>query len=240
MLDNLRAQSGQIARSKSSRPGELDGIEPIFGGRLAAFDVDVRRLVVLQTVKRRTGTGHREEPWALHCQHARLVRETSGGMAAGGQGEKPSSVNRLAPLPASGLLHAHIPNRGAHPFPSLLGKVARSAGWGVGRCFEPSRTARTSHRTYIDPVLHPAPHPAFGHLPRFAEKGGAPTARSSMTCVHAVARAGRGGYSVRRFPPSTKRSSPAAGAPPPFTRPSAAPSMRARIAGRAETGTPAA
>ncbi len=51
MLDNLRAQSGQITRSKSSRPGELDRIEPIFGRRIAAFDVDVRRLVVVQTAK---------------------------------------------------------------------------------------------------------------------------------------------------------------------------------------------
>ena len=39
------------------------------------------------------------------------------------------------------------------------------------RCFDPSRIARTSPRTYVEPHLHSAPHPAFGHLPRFAEKG---------------------------------------------------------------------
>ena len=74
----------------------------------------------------------------------------------------------------------------------MLGKVARSAGWGVARCFGASRIARPSPRTFVGPYLLSAPHPAFGHLPRFAEKGKPATASSPMktianlTCVNAV------------------------------------------------------
>jgi len=94
-------------------------------------------------------------------------------------------ARRDAPEPRSGPVV--IPNKGdwlaadesvsapAAPlwggFPSSLGKVARSAGWGVARCFKPSRIARPSARTCNVPYLLSAPHPAFGHLPRFAEKG---------------------------------------------------------------------
>ncbi len=59
----------------------------------------------------------------------------------------------------------------ADTFPSLLGKVARSAGWGVARSIGPSRIARPSLRNPAGPDLLSVPHPAFGHLPRFAEKG---------------------------------------------------------------------
>ena len=67
----------------------------------------------------------------------------------------------------------------ADPFPSLLGKslppgedpgVARSAGWGAARR-DRRRIARPSPRTFIGSYLLSTPHPAFGHLPRFAEKG---------------------------------------------------------------------
>ena len=53
----------------------------------------------------------------------------------------------------------------------MLGKVARSVGWGVARCFDASRVARPSARASAGAHLLSAPHPAFGHLPRFVEKG---------------------------------------------------------------------
>ena len=59
----------------------------------------------------------------------------------------------------------------ADPFPSLLGTVARSAGWVVGRRFGPGRIARPSPQIDAGPYLLSAPHPALGHLPRIAEKG---------------------------------------------------------------------
>jgi hypothetical protein len=64
------------------------------------------------------------------------------------------------------------------PFSSLLGKVARSAGWGAARSFDRSRIAQISPRSLNRPYLLSAPHPAFGHLPRFAEKQNSAPARS--------------------------------------------------------------
>src|SRR5208337_4869746 len=97
------------------------------------------------------------------------------------------------------LPYSHISNRPADPFPSLLGKVAPqgverrpSFGWGVARCFGPSRIAPPPPRTFVGPYLLSAPHPAFGRPPRFAEKGKPATASSSMksiansTCVNTV------------------------------------------------------
>ena len=61
----------------------------------------------------------------------------------------------------------------AHPFPSLLGKVAPQgverrpsstgygAGWGVARCFAASRIARPAPEAFSEPVLLSAPHPAL-------------------------------------------------------------------------------
>jgi hypothetical protein len=57
------------------------------------------------------------------------------------------------------------------PSPALLGKVARSAGWGGARCFGASRGARPTPRTFTKPDLLSTPPSAFGPLPRFAEKG---------------------------------------------------------------------
>ena len=54
------------------------------------------------------------------------------------------------------------------PFSSLLGKVARSAGWGVARRVNRSRIARPPLRTCFGRSLLSAPHPAFGHLPQQA------------------------------------------------------------------------
>src|SRR5277367_1335998 len=51
MLDNCRAQPGQFPRSESSRPHQLHRLEPILGRRVAAFDMDVRRLAVFQAVE---------------------------------------------------------------------------------------------------------------------------------------------------------------------------------------------
>ena len=74
------------------------------------------------------------------------------------------------------------------PSPALLGKVARSAGWGVARCFDASRIARPSLRTYIDPDLLSTPHPALrATFPASRRRGRLPTAFNSMTCVNAVA-----------------------------------------------------
>src|SRR5271166_2906798 len=70
----------------------------------------------------------------------------------------------------------HLKSRArTHPFPSLLlrsggrwrhraSRDARlsagyGAGWGVARCFDPSRIARPSSRTWNDPYLLSAPHP---------------------------------------------------------------------------------
>jgi mono/diheme cytochrome c family protein len=55
----------------------------------------------------------------------------------------------------------------------LLGKTPRSAGWGVARSFGMSRIARTSARSCAAAYRLSAPHPAFGRLSRFAEKGSA-------------------------------------------------------------------
>ena len=69
---------------------------------------------------------------------------------------------RAAASPLRGLRHSHILSRGcAFPSPASLGKVARSAGWGMARCFGPSRIARTLLRPCIDPYLLSAPHPAL-------------------------------------------------------------------------------
>ena len=96
----------------------------------------------------------------------------------------------------------HRASRRAHTFPSLLGKVARRAGWGVARGFEAGQacaTIRASVRRRI-PACHtpsvglrPTPSPLRG-------EGGAqpPNIRAKTTsalaalvvlrrCVHAVA-----------------------------------------------------
>src|SRR5271157_1029550 len=43
----------------------------------------------------------------------------------------------------------------------MLGNAARSAGWGMARCLNPSRIARPSPRTCIRPYLLSASHPAL-------------------------------------------------------------------------------
>src|SRR5208337_412369 len=59
---------------------------------------------------------------------------------------------------------------GAH-LPQQAGEGGAERRVGVARCLNRSRVARTSPRTCCEPSLLSAPHPAFGHLPRFAEKG---------------------------------------------------------------------
>jgi hypothetical protein len=51
VFDNRGPQSRQIARGKPSRAGEFDWVEPILGSRVAAFDVDVRRLAILHAIE---------------------------------------------------------------------------------------------------------------------------------------------------------------------------------------------
>jgi len=54
-----------------------------------------------------------------------------------------------------------------------LGKVAQSAGWGVARCADAKRLARTFPGTCDPSALLSSPDPAAfsRHLPRFVEKG---------------------------------------------------------------------
>ena len=58
------------------------------------------------------------------------------------------------------------------PSPAPLGKVARSAGWGVAHCFSPelhcTGVAANLHRSIL--AFH-TPSAATRRLPRFAEKG---------------------------------------------------------------------
>ena len=90
--------------------------------------------------------------------------------------------------PPSPLQCSHISDRRADPFPSLLGKVARSAGWGVARCYDASRLARMLPRTCGPSALLSTPHPSPSATPSpLRGEGGArrPPA-GSMTCVNAV------------------------------------------------------
>src|SRR5208337_1711643 len=115
----------------------------------------------------------------------------------------PPAMARANLLPPCGAC-THLKSGGLS-FPSLLGKVARSAGWGVARCFDPSRIARQ-----VTANLHRA-IPAFrtpsgppGHLPRSAEKGDAPDAfRLDDLCE---CRGPQGGRGRKRFPRSTAHS----------------------------------
>src|SRR5271167_2771857 len=78
-------------------------------------------------------------------------------------------------------------NRRANPVPSLLGKVARSAGWGVANCFGPRRIARPPRQTFIDPYLLSALHPPpRGTFPASRRKGTRRPPAGSLTCVNAV------------------------------------------------------
>ena len=87
----------------------------------------------------------------------------------------------------------HLKLRVRIPSPALLGKVARSAGWGMARCIDPSRIARTSARTCNDPYLLSTPHPALrAAFPASRRRGGSPTAFNSTTCVNLKGRGRKG------------------------------------------------
>ena len=68
------------------------------------------------------------------------------------------------------LQYSHISNRRADPFPTCCGRwrEAPDGVWPAASAY--SRIARPSPRTCVGPYLLSAPHPAFGHLPCFAEK----------------------------------------------------------------------
>src|SRR5947209_7648708 len=75
----------------------------------------------------------------------------------------------------------------AHPFPSLLRKVERGAGWATVRCFDARCTGRPSRQTFDEPFLLSTPHPPLrGAFPAFAEKEGA----RPPTCVYSGSAAG--------------------------------------------------
>ena len=99
----------------------------------------------------------------------------------------------MSPLPAGYGIHTSQV-AGAHPFSNPRAwtrGVARSAGWGVARCFDPSRIARPSPQTFNEPYLLSAPHPALrATFPTSWRRGGAQPA-GSVTCVNVAARCGR-------------------------------------------------
>jgi len=84
----------------------------------------------------------------------------------------------------------------------LLGKVARSAGWGVARCFglKSDCTTVTANLHRYVAAFH-TPSAATRHLPRFAEKeGSAAPPAGSMT----VKEGGRTGSRKLCFDPSSE------------------------------------
>ncbi len=93
------------------------------------------------------------------------------------------SIARWRPLQCS-----HISDRRADPFPSLLGKVARSVGWGVARRYDARRLARTLPRTCGPSALLSTPHPSPSAPPSpLRGAGGARRPPAGlMTCVNAV------------------------------------------------------
>jgi hypothetical protein len=112
---------------------------------------------------------------------------------------------RLALYPALTLGLSPRPESGQNPFratpsPAWLGKVARSAGWGVGRRCDVGRIAGASSRSRREPVPLSTPHPsACGrHLPRCAS-------RRRGAC-----RSGVSDAVVRRSAPAISRKSPPA------------------------------
>jgi hypothetical protein len=71
-----------------------------------------------------------------------------------------------------------VPKVACYPFPALLGKVARSAGWGVVRCSGRSRIARPSLQICIDRDLLSPPHPALrATFPASRRRGDSPPDR---------------------------------------------------------------
>ena len=116
-------------------------------------------------------------------------RRLSASRRRRGQPQLPAALIP-ALLPSGRLQCSHISDRRADPFPSLLGKVARSAGWGVARCYDARRLARTLPRTCGPSALLSTPHPSPSATPSpLRGEGGArrPPA-GSMTCVNAVER----------------------------------------------------
>ena len=69
-------------------------------------------------------------------------------------------LHRERPPGSQPTIFTHLQNQ-ALSFPSLLGKVARSAGWGMARCLNPSRIARPLPRTCVEISLLSTPHPAL-------------------------------------------------------------------------------
>jgi hypothetical protein len=91
---------------------------------------------------------------------------------------RPSPMRRAAirscglhPVVAFSRIQAmKLANRGVRVLPSLVGKslppgVARSGGWGVARCYDARRLARTSPRTCGPSALLSAPHPSPSAIP---------------------------------------------------------------------------
>ena len=100
----------------------------------------------------------------------------------------PSSETAARPpprsLPHKATIFSHISNRCADPLPSLLGKVARSAEWGMGRGFGPS-DPRPSPQTCIDDSCSPHPIRRYAAPSPLRGEGGMRRAPAgSMTCVN--------------------------------------------------------
>src|ERR1700733_2866542 len=78
MLDNCRAKPRQFTRSKSPRPRQFQGLEPILGRGVPAFDMDVRRLGVFQAVKKEP-----ERARTQNRRHVGLVRSLRSALLLG-------------------------------------------------------------------------------------------------------------------------------------------------------------
>jgi len=69
------------------------------------------------------------------------------------------------------------------PLPQLAGEGGAERRMGCGPLAQPKPHCTTGAANLLEPSLLSAPHPAFGHLPRFAEKGNPWTARNSKKSI---------------------------------------------------------
>jgi hypothetical protein len=77
VLDNCHAEPRQFTRFKSAQPRELHRLEPMLGGSVPVFDMDVRRLLAFQTGEKNRSAPERKIVGMLSpcvCQFAVLLR----------------------------------------------------------------------------------------------------------------------------------------------------------------------
>ena len=125
----------------------------------------------------------------------------SGRFAFGLSAADRSPIARWHPLQCS-----HISDRHADPFPSLLGKVARSAGWGVARCFDAKTdcTTVTANLRSKRPAFH-TPSVAFGDTFPASRRRGRPAAARRLDDLCERRSGAPAGRSDRRRAPAALR-----------------------------------